>query len=217
MDDEPGIRSWLRREAAAIARRGTDVRKGLGGIVAAASQHSQSIAGGLAELARTAMEGATSALGGTAAGRRESTLREVVDGIGDGLATAAQAVELTLREAAAGSTAFARQEIDRVATEFGALGSMFADAVVAGLAGTGAHAAAQAKALRDHAAATLQRTGPSLQAAAAAARRDPLGLADQGATAAAAAARGAAGALVEALGQRLQRLGVALAPEPGPR
>jgi hypothetical protein len=214
-DDPTGIRAWLQREAAAITRRGADVRKGIAGAVAAAAQHAHAVAGGLADLARTAAAGAASALDATAARQRDSTLREVIDGIGDGLATAAQAVQLTVRESAAGSAAFAQEEVDRVAKEFGTLGELFADAVAAGLGRTGAHAAAQAQALRDHAGATIQRTRPAWQAAAAAARTDPLGLAAAAAGAGAAALRGAAGALAQSLGRQLQRLGVALAPKAG--
>ena len=206
----------LQALAEAIVRRGSEVRQNIAAAVAAATQRAHAVADGLAELTRATVAGAERAVEAALPADRESTLRQVIDGIGDGLATAAQAAELTLREAGGNTARYAREDLEHLAHAFRSVSRRFVDSVVAGAQRAGARAAAEAKALRDHAAVTLQRVEPSFAAAIGAAGRDPVGLGRQALAAGAAAARGAAGALFTAVGRKLESLGIALDPPSRP-
>lgn len=207
---------WCEDQAGAIVRSGQRVRHRIAALVAAASQRAHRVADGLVELSRATMAGASRAVATALPAARDSTLRQVVDGLGDGLATAAQAAELTLREVGGKSVRYAREDLEHLAGSFRGASSRFVDGVVAGACQVGESANQAASALRDHASITLRRIEPSLAAAIRAAGDDPVGLARETATAGAAAARGAAGVLFTMLGKQLERLGVALNPPRDP-
>lgn len=207
---------WLRSRVEAIVRGGREVRQQVANAVAAASQHAQATADGFAEVLRATMDGAARAVADAVPKEREGTLRQVVDGLGDGLAMAAHAAELTLREVGGDSARFAREDLARLGNAFRDVSRRFVDGVAAALSRAGGHAAGEASALRAHAAATLRRVEAPFAAAVAAASRDPVGLGREALTAGVAAARGAVGALCTAMGQKLQAMGVALVPPRAP-
>ncbi|HEX5052262.1 MAG TPA: DUF6781 family protein [Planctomycetota bacterium] len=200
----------LQRRVEELVRRGGQVRREVAAAFAKASEHAHAVADGLIGLARAALAGAMKGIETAVPADRESTLRSVLDGLGDGLATAAQAAELTLREAHSRSARFAEEDLQRLAGDFESVSRRFADTVKDGVAAVGGLAAKQATAVKDHAAVTLRRIQPAVAAAIAIARRDPLGLGGQALGAGAAAVRGAVGALFTEIGRQLQAIGVTL-------
>jgi hypothetical protein len=206
--------AWLQERAEAIVRRGRDVRQEIANVVAAAVRQAHGVADGFAGLLRATVAGAARAVENELPADGAGVLRQVVDGVGDGLSTAAHAAELTLREATTGAAAFARADLERLASDFGSLSHGFVDSVAKTVTGAGGRLGAEVAALRAHAAVTLRRIEPSLAAAVAAARRDPLGLGREALAAGAAAVRGAAGALFTAIGKRLEAMDAPRGGEP---
>lgn len=207
MDNDSQDEATLRDESGKIARGGASVRFGVRNAVAAAAGAFAGAEGSLAALARAAVRGAADAV----VAEREPTdvLRQVVEGAADGLVTAAQALQMTVREAASRSRTFARDELDRAADEFGALATRFVDSVADGMRHSGKHAQATADAVREHAVVALRRAWPALAAAAATARRDPVELGAGAIESAPSIVVGAAGALRRELAAQLRALGVA--------
>lgn len=202
----------LRERIEAIVRSGADVPRQVADAVAAAAQHAVTAVGGLAVVVRATVAGGARAAADRASADPDGVLRQVVDGLGQGLATVAQAAELTLREATGETARFVRADLSRLAGAFRDVSRGFVDAVVGAAAQAGGHAGDELRALRDHATATLRRLEAPFAAAVAAATDNPTGLAQEAWKAGSAAARGAAGALCTALGKRLRELGVVLAP-----
>jgi hypothetical protein len=202
----------LQQKVEDIVRRGGQVRRGVAAAVTSAVHGAHEATEGLVDVLRATLAGAARGAAAAAPADRGNTLRAVVDGLGDGLATTAHAVELTLREAVGASARFAREDVERLTGAFASLSSGFVDQVGAAAATAGAQATGQAEALAAHAAATLRRIVPSFAAAVEAAGSDPIALGRDALAAGAAAARGAAGAFFTALGKKLQELGGAVDP-----
>jgi len=210
------IATWLQIRAEAIVRRGRDVRQYTATSVAAATQRAHGVADGFVDISRATIAGAVRAVDAALPADRDGVLREVVEGIGDGLAITALAAELALHEGGGSVARYAREDLDRLAEAFRSVSHRFVDGVVAGAVRVGGRTAGDVKALRDHALVTLQRVEPSFAAAIGAAGRDPLELGRQALGAGVAAAHGAAGALFTAVGRKLEGLGVTLDPPRGP-
>ncbi len=204
--------TWLQHKVENIVRSQGQVRRDVATAVASAAKRAHEVADGLAGIVRASLEGAAKGIEAAVPHDRASALREVVDGLGDGLATAAHAAELTLREAAGDSARYARADLEKLGNDFDTVSRDFVDSVAETAAIAGGQAAHQVGALYDHAAATLARIAPSLGAVVDAARRDPAGLGHETLAAGAGAARGAVGALFATLGRKLQDLGAILEP-----
>ena len=206
------ITTWVQQKAEDAVFSRKAVREEVAQAVGALCEGALRVAGGFIDVAKSTMQGAAKGVGSAAAAESARTLRAVVDGISDGLATTAQAAKLTLQEAAGGTARFAREDLDKLSSDFRVLGDSFVDVVGSAATRAGGHVAAQAAQLRSHATIALARARPAFEAVIDAARQDPAGLARQSLTAGAAATRGALGALFTALGARLQSLGGRLAP-----
>lgn len=202
----------LRREIGAAMRAGRSIRARVRNATASAVQRGLDAESGIADIARAAMRAAAE----EAMGKHAPTdpLRQVVEGTADGLVVAAQALQLTVREAASRAAAFAQQDLDRAADEFSALAQLFVDSVVRGASEGGAQAEDIVKSVREHAHTTLRRAWPSFAAAASTARRNPQAIAAAAVDAAPEIARASVGALQKALGEQLQKIGIAVANLP---
>lgn len=205
--------SWLADRVAEAVQRGRDVRKQVAAAVAAAARRSLSTTADLVHLIDATVHGAARAVDAAVPAERESTLRAVVDGIGDGLAMTAHAARLTLQEARSETGRFLRTDLVRLADGLSDIAVRFVDSVANAARSAGGHGTTSAKSLRDHAAITLRRVRPHLAAVADAIRKDPRALAEETLAAGTAAARGAAGAFCVGIGRWLHALGVAIDPE----
>lgn len=197
----------LREKAEAIVRGEVRIREKISQLAAEASQEGHRQARGLVALAEAVIEGAAQGLDSALPDKTESVLRQVIEGLGDGFATAAQAAQLTVEEASQAGAQFAREDLDKIGQDFRALGEMFVE--TAGRAGSALRqqVASQSQTLRDHARATLQRVKPALDSAAGAAVNDPVRLGKEALKAGAAASRRAAGTLFMEMARRLDSAG----------
>lgn len=198
----------FRQDVEAIVRMGRSIRHGVRNATAAAVHAATSSGKALNEVVRAGVQGAADGLAENP--DPADPFRQAVEGIADGLVAAAQAVQWTVREAASRSQAFAREDLDAVADEFGALATLFVDGVVRGMRTSGKHAENVAALVREHAHTTLRRAWPAFAAAASTARREPLELGIAAMENGVRVVNAAAGALQRELGAQLEKLGVAL-------
>jgi len=205
---------WLRSRIETIVRGGHEIRQNVAAAVAAAAHCAGTAADGFGEVVRATMAGANNAVDAALPATRARTMRLVIEGLGDGLALAAHAAELTLHELGSDMAKFARDDLHKLAGAFRDIAGQFVEGVVAAATSARGHASGEIQTLRDHATATLQRIKPLLAATVDAASRDPAGLAKDSLIATVAGARGATGGLLRAVGRQLEAMGIALAPSP---
>jgi len=178
-----------------------------------ASAEPESRSFSLTELSQRTVDAAIEAIDRAAPKDPESTLRKVVDGLGDGLERSAQATRLAVEEAASEGRAYAQEDLRRVADDFRTLGEMFVGAVDHALRSASQRTGRQWDNVRDHVKRTYDGIRPSITDAARAAAEHPVGLAGESAGAAVKGAREVAGSLFNAVGGLLQRAGDTLGTE----
>lgn len=205
---------WVEEQVESAVRTGEHVRARVEALVASATRQGMEAGRGSAEVVRAALRGARAGLRATAPGQREALLMQVVDGVLDGVGTAAHAAELTLREARGDLARFAREDLRFLARSLQDLGSQFADLVAEAVADGSLLAAEETVRIRDHVQTTWRVVAPRVAAVVAAASAEPTTTVREATGTARSAARGAASALFTELGKRLHGLGVSLA---GPR
>jgi hypothetical protein len=133
----------------------------------------------------------------------DGPLREVIAGIGDGLATAALATRLAIEEAGRRGERFAKEDLARVAGELESAARGIGTGVAQAVTGT----VSVSKDLLVHATTTVARIRPGLQQALDAVLDQPADTAREAAGESARAVRRSAGALFSALGDLLQTAG----------
>lgn len=201
------------RRAEAIAAEATNVRERIRGAFVDAVRKRRLDLDELGDLAEDMLDGAVAGVKKVVPDRRDSVLRQVVDGLGDGFAASAQATRLALEEARGRGETFARKELDKAARDLKTLQSMFVD-TFARLSREGTKAVAdQLKDLGEHAARTAERIKPPVQSALAEAVKHPVKLAGETASAGLRAAPRAAGMLLQSVSGLLQGAAEVLAPE----
>lgn len=206
----------VRQKINAIAADGENVTQRVREVVESAAQ-SLGDAGKegqhrLTSLMSAAIDGASSAVKGAAPDHAESTLRQVIDGLGEGLQRTANATRLAVEESASSGKAYAVQDLKGLADDFKTLGQLFVETVEKHSKTAMGQATEQVSSLRSHAERTLQGLRPSLDDAASAAMKDPIGLAGETAQSAAKIAREATGSLFGAVGKMLGDAGDKLNP-----
>ena len=133
----------------------------------------------------------------------DGPLREVIAGIGDGLATAALATRLAIEEAGRRGERFAKEDLRHVGWALESAARGIGSGVEQAVTGT----ASVAKDLLAHANTTMARIRPSLQQALDAVLEQPATTAREAAGEGARAVRRSAGALFTAMGELLQAAG----------
>jgi hypothetical protein len=200
-------RSLVRDKVEAIVTAGRDVRREVATLIAETAERFHLGGEGLVGLSRSVLDGTAQAIAKSVPEDPANVLRQVVDGLGDGFATAAQATRLAVEEAKGKGEAFAQDDVKRVAQDLETIGKMFVETVGDAAQKVGGHVASQAGNLREHARRTVDRVKPSLESAISAARKDPIGLGKAGLGAGARVTKHASGALFETIGRLMQDVG----------
>ncbi|MBL1218750.1 MAG: hypothetical protein D8M59_14805 [Planctomycetes bacterium] len=207
----------LKQDVGRIVEDGHQIRDRVREAVEGAAQRVKATPSRLADLSQSAITGAVEAVDRSTPDDPESTLRQVVDGLGDGLQRTAQATRLAVEEAAGEGKAYASEELRSVAEDFRTIGDLFVETVSRGISGAKAQTAARLQSVRDHAEHTFSDIRPTIEDAATAAARDPIGLAGESAATAARISREAAGSLLSSVGRLLSSAGDRLQPKSHPR
>ncbi|MEM9167669.1 MAG: DUF6781 family protein [Planctomycetota bacterium] len=200
-----------------VVRAGGDVKGEAEKLIVWATEYAaESSASARARLDRVVgdiVNSAATAVDGFTPDEATSTLRQVIDGVGEGLGRTAQATSLAVEEAASNGRAYAEHDLKGVAEDLSAIASMFGETVERGVSGLMNQGVEQASALREHAERTIGGVKPAIEGALRAAAGDPAGLAGEAAKAATDATREAAGALFSAMGRLLSDAGDRVKPE----
>ena len=197
----------LKAQTEALVKRGGDVRAETAHLVEEASSQFYQAKDGLTGLVKAVVDGAVTGATDALPEHSDNALKQVVDGITDGLSKSAQAVSLTVAEATASGTHFAQEDLKKIVEDFRVVAGVLKDIVNTAIEATSGHLKSQAHNLGDHAALTLQNLRPALEATLHAATDDPAKLGRDTVHAGASAARQAAGVLFTELGQYFHRVG----------
>lgn len=201
----------VRDRVRSIIEGGGDVRGQVASLVGETAEAFQRGGEGLIALARTVLSGAGEALEkGAQAVPPGGTLRQVVDGLGDGLDRFALSARLAVEEARAKGQSFAEEDVKKVRDDLTEVTRMTSQSVGDLFAKARANVGDEAAALRQHAEHVFGRIKPTLQSALDAVRNDPVALGRESLDAGLAATKHAAGSLFAAIGRRLQQAGETL-------
>lgn len=198
----------VQQQAETIVAEGGDVRARIARLVAEASESFQRRGEGLVALTRSVLAGAGDAVNkGVSSVSAEGSFRQVIDGLGDGLSSAATSARLAMEEARSKGQRFAAEDLHQIRTDLKNLTSLYSKTLSDALARVRTEASSQFGDLQEHAERTLERVGPSVQSALEAAMADPLGVGKDSVQAGLAASRHAAGSLFTTIGRLLQDAG----------
>jgi hypothetical protein len=197
----------------AIVADGGDVRAKVADAVREAAAMIHETGESLGDVSKSVIDEAVGAASDEA--EPGSVLREVIDGVGDGFGSAAQAVDLAVSEARSKGQEFAKEELHTVANDLRGLGELLVEATGRAVRETGGFVKEQLSDLTAHAERTAKRVRPDLESAASAAADDLGGTAKQAAKAGVSAARQGSGALIAIMGDLMQKAGGALKVDSG--
>lgn len=199
------IAQQAKQAAKEIVQRAENIREGISQLVSRTAAGLAHTKDGLLSLVNVVADAAASGARDALPDKSESILRQVVDGLAEGLSKAAHATRLTLEESGSRGVHFAKEDLRQVLENFRAAGYTFGKTFHDALARVGGHTAGQAQSLVAHARQTLRSLTPVLESAVKTALDDPAGLGRESVRAGAASIRQAAGALFTELGRRLQQ------------
>lgn len=176
----------------------------------------EKLAAGLGRMAREVYKAAADAVERSVPDNADSVLREVLDGIGDGVQKAAQATQYAVEEAIGRGESFAREDLERIRGDLDSLGQIMTDVVADTAERTHGELS---RAFRDavtHTERMVTSIRPSIDEALQAISRDPLGAASESASAAVGTTRRAAGTFFSVLAGMLEGTADALDPDRRP-
>ncbi len=204
----------LRERIAQIVKEGKDVRSRVRVAFEDAAVQAQGMAGQLVDILKSTAEGAAK---GSEGKPDTGPLKDVVDGLGDGLQRTANAARLAMEEAASKGKAYAEDDVKGFASDFATLGKLFAETVSSAASKAGERSADVLRDLKDHAQRTAENIEPDLRRAYEAARNDAPGTARDMAAGASDVAREQGGKLLETIGDLFKRAGKGLGGNVDPR
>jgi len=161
----------------------------------------------LADLADQMFQGAISGIEKSTPQDEENVLRQVVDGLSDGLSSAANATRLAFEEARSRGEAFAKEDVDRAIRDLRELEQQFTETIWGAMKRAGRETGEQAKSLFEHTQRTASHMRPILDSAIEAARQHPVEFAGETAKASVKAGAHAAGMLLQSVSGLLQGAG----------
>ncbi len=208
-------RSSTKRDAPAsqaeqIVKKGESVRKHIRNtVVALVHQHKLDLEE-LSTISEEIMQGAVSGVKELDPKNRESTLRKVVDGIGDAVLEITKATENTLRNSTSRGKSFARTQVKKTSTDLRKLQTRFVNVLSRVMDSAGKELSGQAASVKRHIQETAKTVQPSVESAMRAASEHPVQFASETANAAAKAVPQATGAMFHAIGGLLQDAGDAI-------
>ncbi|MFO0908597.1 MAG: DUF6781 family protein [Isosphaeraceae bacterium] len=206
----------VQSHAEAIVSEGREVRANIAKLVGDTAAAFQKSGEGLIALTRAVMAGAGDALEkGTASLPAEGPLRQVIDGLGDGLSNVALSARMAIDEARSKNQQFAAADLTQIRKDLGDLTTLYINTVSDALSRIGQQARTEVTDLADHAEKVKERVTPNVQSAIDAAVHDPVGLGKESLQAGLAVTREATGSLFSVIGKFLQETGEKLSNPPG--
>ena len=215
--DDPDIRERTSFSARikAIVADGDDVRARVADAVREAAALIQETGETLGDISKSVIDEAVRSAADEVGERGSgSVLREVIDGVGDGFQSAAQAVDLAIAEARSKGHQFADEDLGAIADDLRSVCGLLVDTTGRAARRVGGHLKGQVSDLTAHAERTAHRVRPELESAASSATGDVKGMVKQTARVGISAARQGTGALFAVMGTLLQKAGEVIKVRP---
>lgn len=197
----------VRTEAENIVDQGGPIRERVKQLVAEAAEQAQQGGEGLLGLAQSIMEAAVDTVNKSLPQDPNSTLRQVIDGLGDGLSQAALATKMAVSESVSSSKAFADEDLQKVVGDVKTLKEMYLQTMTDALGKLKNLSSAQVSDLRSHAANAQKSVLPSLQSAFEAVMNHPIDFGKESVQTGFEISRQSVGGLFSAVGKLLQDAG----------
>jgi|GEM_PF-3533590 len=198
------------RKAEQIAAEAKDVRERTRVLVVDTLKNGAETVSRLPNAAGKVLDGAWRGVERVADEKQADVLREVIDGISEGLSQGANAVKYTLEEAKSRGQTYTEEEIKGTAQDLRALESMFVERIEKLVKSSAGTSADQARDLLGHARRAATDMMPEIKAAIETAEQQPLDLAREAASVAAGASRLATGSLLKGIAGVIDGLGGAV-------
>ncbi|MCE9534251.1 MAG: hypothetical protein K8T89_24490 [Planctomycetes bacterium] len=195
---------FIQAKIEAIVAQGDEVRKKVSELVTGSADNLHFSKQGMIDLSRSVMEGATAALDKAVPKDPQHVLRQVIDGLGDGLSTAALATRLAMEEAKAQNKSFADEDLSKMTADLRTVGDLFVDTVSQTAKKFKSISAAELGALRTHSEQTVKRLLPSINSTIAAIAERPLQFGKESFEAGISLSKQALGSLFGAVGRRME-------------
>jgi hypothetical protein len=196
--------AWVREQAEAVVTQGQDVRKQVAGVVTAGADQFHLNKQGLLALSQSVMDGVKAALDKAVPQDPASVLRQVIDGVGDGLSSTALAARLAVEEAQAQQKNFADEDLSRMSTDLRTVGNQFVDIVSGTSKKFRSVTGAELSSLRHHAEQTVKRILPTINTTLAVMAKHPLQFGQESVEAGVRLSKQALGSLFAAVGHRME-------------
>ena len=197
----------LRQKIREAVESGDNVRRRVEHQVAETLHHTELDAEGRRRLAEAVLEGAREGYEKSGKGTDPNRLRDVIDGLADGLNAAANAIQFSVEEARASGRQFAEQDLQRARDDLRAIKDLFMETVGVATRSASDEFTTQWKQLGQHAAQAWNRVQPAIQSAVESVASHPIDTGKEAVKAGVSAASHAAGSLFSEVGRRLQTLG----------
>ena len=186
---------------------GHDLRQRVEQQIADALHETEWDGAGCQKMAEAVLEGARQGLAKAGSTQQDARLREVIDGLADGLRVSAQAIQLTVEEAASSGKRFADQDLRQAAANLKAAGNLFTEVLGQTAQQTCSEFQRQWERVGEHTLQAWHRVQPTVESAIHTAKENPLGSGKSALEAGFKCATHATGALFNEIGRRLQSMG----------
>ena len=186
-------------EAASIAAEDRDVRGQVRDLFVRLFREREAGLEEISDVARRVIDGSLEGAERAASDRSDQIVREAVEGLADGYASAANATRLAFEEAAQRGKSLAEEDLNKALKELGNLQSQFVDSVTQALKRARGEMGSELEELKTHASRVGERLQPAIRSAVEAARQHPGAFASGATAAGVAATREAAGTLLKAV------------------
>jgi hypothetical protein len=199
----------IRRSVEDAVAAGEDVRRATESALRATGDQIEAGGTRFAKAAESALDGAVEGAK-KAGGDADGPLRDVLDGLGDAVTSAANASRLAMQEAAGTGRRFAEEDLRHARDEMRTLSELFGRTLTDSLGRATGRSREAIHDLEQHAARVAERVGPSLQDAMRAAAADPVALARETAEASVKATGAVVSSVFESMGRLLEDTGRAM-------
>ena len=213
MAEEQSVSEQVKQEAASIISDGTKIRERIANLVALGAEQAQTSGEGLLGLAKSIMDSAVTTVNQSLPADPNSTLRQVIDGLSDGVSSAALAAKMAVSESVSSGKAFADNDMQKFVGDLGTLKEMYSQTMVDALGKIKNLTASQLGDLKTHALSAQDSVLPALQQAFEAAYQHPLTLGKESVQTGMEFTRQTVGSLFSAVGKLLQDAGNKITPE----
>lgn len=201
------VQAAVKAQVEKIVASGEDIRRRLAKLVSEAACRCQESGESFVKLTRSAIDGARAGLAKSMPNDQDGALRQVVDGLGDGLSQTALAARLAVEEAASSSRQYTETELRRLRDDLTAIRDLFAETVTQSLEKGKTLTDSQLNSIKTHANQVAERMGPTLNEAFEAVVKKPVAQAREKVQAGVSAGQGAAESLCQALSRVLKAAG----------